>query len=120
MYLNTHTYYSLRYGAISPIKLLNIAKENGVSSMALTDINTTSACIEFIREAPKHNIRPVVGVDFRNGVQQRFILLAQNNRGFEKINTYLTGLLHTKKEVPEKAPLLENTIVIYPFQRSRS
>ncbi len=120
MYLNTHTYYSLRYGALSPEILLELAQKNGFKRIALTDINTTSACIEFIREAPKYGITPIVGVDFRNGVQQQFILLAQNNHGFEKINAYLTDLLHHKKEVPEKAPQLRDTYVIYPFKRDKN
>ncbi len=119
MYLNTHSYYSLRYGALSPVTLLELAQQNELSHMALTDINTTSACIEFIREAPKYGIRPVVGVDFRNGVEQQFILLARNNNGFEQINTYLTALLHRKEAVPEKAPELDNVIVIYPFRRGK-
>ena len=119
MYLNTHTYYSLRYGVCSPTSLLEHAKENGLSRIALTDINTTSACIEFIREAPKYAIQPVVGVDFRNGVQQQFILLAKNNLGFENINRYLTGILHRSAEVPEQAPSMEDVITIYPFQREK-
>ena len=85
MYVNTHSYYSLRYGTFSPATLLQLAQENGCKSIALTDINTTSACLEFIREAPRFNIKPVIGVDFRNGVQQQFILLAKNNKGFYRI-----------------------------------
>jgi DNA polymerase-3 subunit alpha len=119
MYLNTHTYYSLRYGVCSPTSLLELAKKNDLSRIALTDINTTSACIEFIREAPKYDIQPVVGVDFRNGVQQQFILLAKNNVGFENINRYLTKVLHLSIEVPEQAPSMEDVIVIYPFQRKK-
>ena len=47
MYLNCHTYYSLRYGTIKPEQLLAIASENGVQTLALTDINNTSACLRF-------------------------------------------------------------------------
>ncbi|MDX2362246.1 MAG: PHP domain-containing protein [Crocinitomicaceae bacterium] len=119
MYLNTHTYYSLRYGAFSPESLLQLAQQHGFSTIALTDINSTSACLEFIREAQKTDVKPVVGVDFRNGVQQQFILLARNNAGFENINNYLTEVLHTGVKVPEKAPQLEDTFVIYPFQRGK-
>lgn len=119
MYLNTHSYYSLRYGTFSPTTLLRLAQKNGFTSFALTDINTTSACLEFIRDAPRCNIRPVIGVDFRNGVQQQFILLAKNNKGFEQINKYLTSILHNKEKVPDHAPELEHTFVIYPFQKDK-
>ena len=39
MHLNSHTYFSLRYGTIKPEQLLAIASENGLQTLALTDIN---------------------------------------------------------------------------------
>jgi len=67
MFLNCHTYYSLRYGTFSEDELLAFAQKNKVGQMVLTDINNTSACLNFIRKAPKYNIKPIVGIDFRNG-----------------------------------------------------
>src|SRR5690606_4395914 len=96
MYLNCHTYYSLRYGTIKPEQLLAIASENGVQTLALTDINSTSACLDVMRLSKKYQIKPVLGVDFRNGVQQQFILIAKNNQGFQHINTYLSKFLHNQ------------------------
>lgn len=119
MYLNTHTYYSLRYGVFDAQTLVELAQENGVSSLALTDINSTSACINFIRESRKRGVKPIVGVDVRNGVQQRFILLAKNNDGFQRINQYLTTIL-LKDEVLHTAPELENVWVIYPFVKGET
>ena len=119
MYINTHTYYSLRYGAFSPETLLQLAVENNISSLVLTDINTTSACIEFVKKAKEYKVKPVIGVDFRNGVEQQFILIAKNNEGFENINIYLTNILHNGLKVPDVAPELEEVLVIYPFQKGK-
>ena len=118
MYLNTHTCYSLRYGTIKPEELLELAKHKGLDTLSLTDINSTTACIDFVRLAAKHHIKPVLGVDFRNGVQQEFILLAKNNQGFQYINQYLSGFLHQKgfSLPPEPADLAE-VFVIYPFSK---
>ena len=115
MYLNTHSYYSLRYGTINPKSLLITAATIGIDCMALTDINTTSACLDFVRLAPNYTIKPVIGVDFRNGAQQQFIMLAKNNEGFEQINYYLSGFLHSKEGIPNRAKNLSKTFVIYPF-----
>jgi len=115
MYINTHTYYSLRYGTIKPTDLLEMVGKLGIKSFALTDINTTSACMDLLRLAPNHGINPIMGVDFRNGAQQQFIMLAQNNQGFHNINTYLSGFLHTELPIPPLAATLPHTIVIYPF-----
>ena len=71
MYLNCHSYYSLRYGTFSEIELLQLAKENNIASIALTDINNTSACLNFVQQAKKQGIKPIVGVDFRNGNTQQ-------------------------------------------------
>lgn len=116
MYLNCHTYYSLRYGTIKPEQLLAIASENGIETLALTDINNTSACLDFVRLSAKYKIKPVLGIDFRNGTQQQFILLAKNNNGFQNINTYLSQFLHDSNlTIPETAPQLDDVFVIYPY-----
>ncbi len=117
MYLNTHSYYSLRYGTLKPEALLQKAREYGVKALVLTDINTTSACLEFIQLAPKYAIKPIVGVDFRNGAQQQFVLIAKSNTGYQAINTYLSHLLHQHLEVPKLAPVLEDTFVVYPYRQ---
>ena len=117
MYLNCHSYYSLRYGTIKPEKLLAISLKNGIQTLALTDINNTSASLDFVRLSETYEIKPVLGVDFRNGAQQQFILLAKNNNGFQNINTYLSGFLHNNRlKIPEQAPLLDDTFVIYPYK----
>lgn len=118
MFLNCHTYYSLRYGSMAPKELLEQAKSLNLASICLTDINNTSACLEFIRLASKHNIKPVVGVDFRNKAQQEFVLLAKNNRGFQNINEYLSGFLHRAQyTIPTRAKSLKEVFVIYPFNK---
>ncbi len=116
MFLNTHTYYSLRYGSIMPKNVLAIAQSIGIKALAVTDINNTSASLDIIRLAPKYDIRPILGVDFRNGAKQKFIMLAQNNNGFERINSYLSEFLHQDDfEIPNTARTLPDTVVIYPF-----
>lgn len=121
MYINTHTYYSLRYGTIPTDELLKISMSMGIKTLALTDINTTSACMDFVRLSRRHGIKPVLGVDFRNGARQQFIMLARDNHGFQLINTYLSHFLHEDKLIiPDRAVLLENTFVIYPFWENQS
>ncbi|GAA4278050.1 DNA polymerase III subunit alpha [Aquimarina mytili] len=117
MYINNHSYYSLRYGTISEIELLEMAQEYGCEHFPLTDINTTSACLNFIRKAPSYNITPIVGIDFRNDAQQCYVCLAQNNKGFLELNQFLSKHLHQEKRFPEQAPSFEHSVVIYPFEK---
>ncbi len=118
MYLNNHSYYSLRYGTISEEELLELASQEGCPFFTLTDINNTSACLNFIRRAKEKNIKPIVGVDFRNGNAQCYVILAQNNNGFLQMNRFLSEHLRNKTEFPERAPRFEDAVVIYPFNQS--
>lgn len=121
MYLNCHTYYSLRYGTIKPERLLAIGSKNGAQTLALTDINNTSASLDFVRLSEKYEVKPVLGVDFRNGAQQQFVLLAKNNNGFQNINIYLSAFLHDSSlKIPERAPQIEDTFVIYPYKHHKN
>ncbi|MBQ4821225.1 DNA polymerase III subunit alpha, partial [Aquimarina sp. MMG016] len=115
MYLNCHSYYSLRFGTFSEIDLLELAKQNNISCLALTDINNTSACLNFIRKAKDHRIKPIVGIDFRNNHQPLYVGLAKNNYGYKELNDFLSLHLHNKKNLPTIAPTFENAYVIYPF-----
>ena len=120
MYLNCHSYYSLRYGTIKPEQLLAIASENSLQTLALTDINNTSACLDFVRLSEKYKIKPVLGVDFRNRTQQQFVLIAKNNNGYYNINTYLSKFLHNSElEIPEQAPQLKDIFVVYPYHHNK-
>ncbi|GAA0890753.1 DNA polymerase III subunit alpha [Fulvivirga kasyanovii] len=115
MYLNNHTYYSFKYGAISPGELLAEAKRLGVECLALTDINSTAGCLNFVRLSEKYGIRPVLGIDFRNGAQQQFVGIAKNNDGFRELNECISWYLHEKEDIPSRAPTFEHAYVIYPF-----
>lgn len=115
MYLNTHTYYSMRYGTTKPEELLLEAQQKKFEKFALTDINNTSGCLSFVREAPKFNIDPVLGIDFRNGVQQQFVGIAKNNEGFYELNKLLSEHLHNEKDFAPVAPAFQHVFIIYPF-----
>lgn len=117
MLINCHSWFSLRYGAIAPEKLLEELSIRGFSEFALTDINNTSASIDFVRQAKKMNIRPILGIDFRNGIQQQFIGLAKNNEGFTALNRFLTQSLTEKSKFSAQAPEIEDAFFIYPFKK---
>lgn len=118
MYLNCHTYYSLRYGTFSETELLEIGKEHGLKSLVLADINNTSGCLNFIRLSREFGIKPIVGIDFRNGNEPCFVGIAKNNDGFKELNDYLSYFLHQKQRIPSLAPAFKNVFVIYPFRIS--
>jgi len=115
MYTNCHTYYSLRYGTLSVEKLIETAKGLGVTSLTLTDINNSMGVISFVKECRKNGIKPVAGVEIRNGNACLYTLIARNNEGFKEVNDFVSAHNINKTEYPEKAPEFENVFVVYPF-----
>jgi len=116
MFLNCHTYFSLRFGTLAPQKLVHLAKENGCSKIALTDINNTSCTLDFIKLCQEHAIEPVVGIEFRSeDGRLLWIGLAQNKQGFYELNKFLSECSMKAEALPEYAPLLPKTYIIYPF-----
>jgi len=115
MLLNCHTYYSFCYGTIPTDELLVQLPKHGYTEFVISDINNTAACLDIIRKSKEHGIRPIVGIDFRNGVQQQYVAIAKNNAGFKEINDFLTTHLHAEKEFAPLAPPFKNAFVIYPF-----
>ena len=115
MFLNCHTYFSLRYGTLSPDKLLELAAQYGVQRLALTDINTTSAILEVVRKAAARQITIIPGIEFRNGHRHLFTGIAQNEKGFAALNRFLSQHLNDGTPLPEIAPAIPDTYIIYPY-----
>lgn len=94
MHYNIHSAYSLRYGTLTIDKLLAMAVDKGHVCIGLTDINNTSGALEFVAKARKAGIKPIVGIEFRSGGKLDYIGLAQNERGFQELNQFLSHHLH--------------------------
>ncbi len=117
--LNNHSYYSFKYGALSVEEVLQQLTLGGYDVAVLTDINNTAASIDFVRQSENFSVRPVIGVDVRNGVQQQFVALAKNADGFREINEFLTEHQHQKKPFKAEAPEFDNVYVVYPFHSKK-
>jgi DNA-directed DNA polymerase III PolC len=115
MLLNCHTSYSFGYGTYSIQGLLDAVQQNSYTSFALTDINNTSAVLETLRLTEGTTMQPAVGIDFRNGVQQQYVGLAQNNEGFFELNEHLSAHLHQALPFYNQAPAFNNAYIIYPL-----
>ncbi|MBK8342035.1 MAG: DNA polymerase III subunit alpha [Bacteroidetes bacterium] len=116
MYLNTHSAYSLRFGIMTPEKLLQEASARGVHSFVLSDINNTSGWFEILADAKKFNIDVKCGIEFKNGNTTLFIGIAKNPHGFAELTRYLSGFLKLKLPIPPIAPEFEHVYIIYPYQ----
>lgn len=116
MYLNCHSYHSLRYGTIPLDELVAQASRYGVKSMALTDINTVTGIYDFIKACGEAKISPLVGMEFRDNNMKRFIGIARNADGLAEMNRFRTNHNFDGTPLPLYAPAFENSYVIYTME----
>ena len=118
MFLNCHSYHSLRYGTIPLSELVIQAAELQVKSLALTDINTITGIYDFVKECKKVAINPIVGIEFRRDNELLYIGLAKNRAGIGEMNRFLTK--HNLEDIPlpQTAENFESTIIIYPLENA--
>lgn len=115
MYLNCKTVYSFCYGTLTTKELVELAMENSVDTLALTNINSTYDEWEFVKLCREKNINPVLGVEIRNGHKLCYILLSKNNTGLRWIHEFLSAHLTTKTDFPFVLDELVDVFTIYPW-----
>jgi DNA polymerase-3 subunit alpha len=96
-HLHVHSHYSL-LRALPKIKdLVKAAKAQGVSSLALTDIDNLYGAIEFIKECKGAEIKPILGLDAHTSESERILLWAENEAGYKNLLKIVTDS-HLKME----------------------
>ncbi len=89
-HLHVHSHYSL-LRALPKIKnLVAAAKAQGVSALALTDIDNLYGAIEFIKECKSAEIKPIIGLDAHVSEQERILLWAENETGYKNLLKIVT------------------------------
>lgn len=114
MYLNCHSYYSLRHGTLSIEELVAQAVHYQLPYLALTDINCTTGVFDFVRLCREHKIHPIVGMEYRKEGKLCYIGLAKNFEGFSELNELITRFNLGESDLPLVNPDLANCYVIYP------
>lgn len=133
MLINTHSWFSLNHGVLSPEQVLQEAHALGLQQVALTDINCTAGWSDFFRLADKFKVRPLAGIEFKVDTRTLYIGIARNNAGVHQLASLLTDRLLDGEALPERArastlptgqadPLstaaafdLEDAFIIYPY-----
>ncbi|MEA3479288.1 MAG: DNA polymerase III subunit alpha [Bacteroidota bacterium] len=115
MYWNNHTYYSLRYGTLSPEQLIEIAGQHGIQALGLTDINNSMGVLDFVRLCREKHIKPIAGIEFRDKDRLLYTGVAMNNEGFRELNEFLSEHNLGKTPLPDRPGIFSNVYLVYPF-----
>ncbi|MFT4013051.1 MAG: DNA polymerase III subunit alpha [Paracoccus sp. (in: a-proteobacteria)] len=94
IHLRAHSEHSLLEGAIPVKKLADLAAQNGMPAVALTDTNALFAALEFSIKAQEYGVQPIVGcqVALAADVTAPVVLLAQNEAGWLNLMALSTCL----------------------------
>ncbi|NNF01341.1 MAG: DNA polymerase III subunit alpha, partial [Bacteroidia bacterium] len=76
-HLHVHTQYSLLDGAASIKDLMAKAKEDGMKALAITDHGNMFGAFQFVNEAEKFGLKPIVGCEF-------YVVEDRHQRSFTK------------------------------------
>jgi DNA polymerase-3 subunit alpha len=115
MFLNCHSFHSLRYGTLSVEELVQQAYQSGSTELVLTDINTVTGIYDFKKECENLGIKPIAGVEVRKQGRLLYIAIAKEFSGIGEINTMITEHNCDGRELSEVAPAFKNVFVVYPM-----
>ncbi|MFD2966202.1 DNA polymerase III subunit alpha [Sphingobacterium bambusae] len=115
MYLNCHSFHSLRYGTIAIETLVKQARALHITALALTDINTVAGIYDFTKACLAEGIKPVVGMEVREEKRLLYITLAKKQSGIGEICRLLTDRNVEHIPLPQFAPTFQEVITIYPL-----
>ena len=87
----------------------------GYETAVLTDINNSSATLDFIKKCRAAGLNGLAGMEYRNGDQLLYIGIAKNARGFQELNELMTKANREDAKLPPAAPEFNNVFVIYPY-----
>ncbi len=127
VFINCHTYYSLKYGTFAPKELVETARSMSISSLVLTDINNASCAFDFVSSCRKAGIKPILGIEFRSNekgeahtncqdAKFRYVGIAKNREGFRELCQLLTDCSLNQLPLPEIAPPSDHVFYIYRKQ----
>jgi len=82
--LRVRSHYSFLDSMLSPTAIVELAKRNGMSAVALTDIGNLHGAVEFTEAAKKEGIKPILGVELRVG-EHPLLLYVESADGYHNL-----------------------------------
>lgn len=98
--LHCHTQFSLLDGAANIAEMMKKASADGMKAVAITDHGNMFGAFQFVNEANKNNIKPIVGCEFyvvadrhkkqftkaEKDIRYHQLLLAKNKEGYKNLS----------------------------------
>ena len=88
--LRCRSYFTFLDSTLSPTALVHLAKQNGMSAVALTDLGNLHGAVEFVQAAKRAGIKPIFGTELNTG-EHPLLLFVESARGYHNLNRVLSA-----------------------------
>ena len=100
--LRVRSYYTFLDSTLSPAAIVNCAKQQGLSAIALTDIGNLHGAVAFAQAAKHAGIKPLFGTELRVN-DHPLLLYVESARGYHNLNRLLSQKAEVGAENEEGA-----------------
>jgi DNA-directed DNA polymerase III PolC len=87
--LRVRSHYTFLDSTLSPAAIVGLAKQNGLTAVAMTDLGNLHGAVEFAQMAQRAGIKPIFGTELRVG-EHPLLLYVESARGYHNLNRLLT------------------------------
>jgi DNA-directed DNA polymerase III PolC len=87
--LRVRSHYTFLDSTLSPAAIVGLAKQNGMSAVAITDLGNLHGAAEFAQVAQRAGIKPIFGTELRVG-EHPLLLYVESARGYHNLNRLLS------------------------------
>jgi len=87
--LRVRSHYTFLDSTLSPLAIVNLAKQNGMTAVAMTDLGNLHGAVEFAQAAKRAGIKPIFGTELRVG-DHPLLLYVESARGYHNLNRLLS------------------------------
>ena len=86
-HLKTRTTFSLRKATSKPDELVKLAKKQGATSLALTELGNLFSVVKFVKACKKNEVKPIIGCDFyiQGENLSNLTILSKNKQGWNDL-----------------------------------
>ena len=109
--LRVRSYYTFLDSTLSPGAVINLARQHGLSAIALTDVGNLHGAVEFAQAAQRTGIKPIFGTELLVG-SHPLLLYVESAPGYHHLNRLLSkqaegGMQHDETAVAarQRAPV---------------
>jgi DNA-directed DNA polymerase III PolC len=104
--LRIHSHYSFLDSTLSPQDIVILAKQHGMSAVALTDTGNLHGAVEFVQAAQEAGIKPILGVELFFG-DQPLLLYVESSRGYANLCRLLSQHAERAKQNADEASVAD-------------